>query len=137
MSIWEALEDGARNAAAERGYTLRAESLASKWGFGDGDGLDDYMYDLRDLGLIDHTPERNSFLYAAVQKFLVPELTRRGITAEIVVIGSNHNPVRADTINGADVDHYGAPPPACLAGVEVTVSRAELLALATVLEPRR
>lgn len=103
------------------GYTLRAASLASKWGFGDGDGLEEYMYDLQDAGLIDRVPDRDKFLFAAVQRFLVPELVRHGVRAEIVCIGSNHNPVRADTVNGEEVDHFAAAVLPALEGIEVVV----------------
>jgi hypothetical protein len=113
-----------------KGYTLRAECLASKWGFGDGDGLQDYCYDLKDGGLIPDTPERDGFLYAVVMKYLVPELDRRGIKADIVKIGSNHNPVRAETVNGIEVDHFNGPCPECLVGVEALVPWDDLIAMA-------
>jgi hypothetical protein len=113
-----------------KGYTLRAECLASKWGFGDGDGLQDYCYDLKDDGLIPDTPDRDGFLYAVVVKFLVPELERRGIKADIVKIGSCHNPVRADMVNGQEVDHFNGPCPECLRDIEVLVPDNELIELA-------
>lgn len=109
-------------------FILCAESLASKWGFGDGDALDDYLYDIKDDGLITDMPERDSFLFQVVQRFLVPELTKRGIVAEIVSIGSNHNPVRADTVNGEEVDCYNYENcPSCLKGVEVRVSQSDII----------
>ena len=112
------------------GYTLRAAGLASKWGFGDGDGLQDCMYDLRDEGLITSVPERDSILLAAVQRYLLPELERRGVSVEIVAIGSNHNPVRAETVNGAEVDWHAESCPECLLDIEVQISREDLIALA-------
>lgn len=113
-------------------FVLHAECLASKWGFGDGDALNDYMYDLRDEGLISQVPNRDDFLYAVVCKYLLPELHKRGVVVDLVNIGSIHNPVRAERVNGAEVDWYGNEPrPEVLRDVSVAVPRYDLIAMCT------
>lgn len=114
------------------GYVLMAEGLLSKWGFGDGDGLQDYLYDLVDGGLITHNmiPERDKLLAWAVDTYLMPELVRRGIKVELLAIGSNHNPVRALRVNGHDVDWYDDsswPAKDELRGIEVLVPHEAIL----------
>lgn len=113
-------------------FVLHAECLASKWGFGDGDALYDYMYDLRDGGLISQIPNRDDFLYAVVCKYLLPELHKHGVVVDLVNIRSIHNPVRAKRVNGAEVGWYGIEPcPEVLRDVSVAVPRDDLIAMCT------
>lgn len=81
---------------------LDADSLLSKWGFADGSTLFDWWWDRYD--------ESPSFddadvLHALVLAYLVPALRKAGHEVEIVRIETSHNPVRADTLDGIDVDH--------------------------------
>lgn len=108
-------------------FVLHAECLASKWGFGDGDALEDYLWN--ELGLV-KTPSRNGFLHAVSMKYLAPELERRGIKAEIELIETHHNPVRICTIDGVQVDHYHREKcPDVLKNIEVVIPKNEILAM--------
>lgn len=84
-------------------FFLDAESLLSKWGFGDGDALDDWWWDNYDDA---PTVNTDDLLYALVVAYLVPALRDAGYEVELERIGTNHNPVRARTLNGVEVDHY-------------------------------
>lgn len=111
-------------------YALHAECLVSKWGFDDGDGLQHYLYDLKDLDLINDVPERDEFLYRVVSRYLLPELERRGIKVMIYKISSSHNPVRTDTVNGIEIDQRSGEAPDCLRDIEVRVPRNEIVLMA-------
>ena len=67
-------------------YLLRAESLRSKFGFGDGDmfGGDEFDHYLGDW-------HHHTLLIPAVRKYLAPLLDPR---VELEEIGSIHNPIR-------------------------------------------
>ncbi|MFB4348488.1 hypothetical protein [Microbacterium sp. CR_7] len=112
---------------SEPTFELDAESLLSKWGFGDGDALSDWWWD--SFGEDAPFNERN-VLHALVIAFLVPALHDAGRDVEISWIETNHNPVRADTFDGVPVDHYDATsawridPP-----VSVRVTRLQIEAL--------
>ncbi|MER7046767.1 hypothetical protein [Streptomyces jumonjinensis] len=74
--------------------------LLSKWGFNDGVPPDDW-YDYCDRHGID--PNQVEYpLVTLVRKYLVP-LIDQAIT--VVDIETNHNPIRADSIDGTDVIH--------------------------------
>lgn len=69
-------------------YTLFASGLLSKFGFSDGDLLDDYAFDeVLPEDLSRHVP-----LIAAVRKYLLPALDSR---VEVEEIDTIHNPIRA------------------------------------------
>ena len=83
---------------------LFSSGLLSKFGFNDGDAPDewwDYCED-KDIDLPPGT--WHPILRELVNEFLLPVLTQK---VEIVYIGTNHNPVRADTIDGVSIDGYG------------------------------
>lgn len=86
-----------------RTFLLDAESLCSKWGFGDGDALDDWWWET-----YDEAPEINTheLLHALVLAFLIPAIRDAGHEVEVVRIETNHNPVRAGRLDGIEVDHY-------------------------------
>jgi hypothetical protein len=118
------------------GIVLRAESLTSKWGFGDGDTLQDHLYDLQDSNSPwpgeekFEMPDRDDILHKVVEKFLLPTIKAKGVDVNIYVIVSNHNPVRARAVNGEDVtdfdtdSNYEHP---LLVGIEVEVTNEQLL----------
>lgn len=82
---------------------LDAESLMSKWGFSDGEALNDWWWDQYD----EAPPFDDALvLHALVVAYLVPALRAAGHQVEIFTIQTNHNPVRAETLNGVEVDHY-------------------------------
>lgn len=101
---------------------LDAESLCSKWGFGDGDALDDWWWDTYDEG-----PDVNTddLLYALVVAYLVPAIRDAGHTVEIERIGTIHNPVRASRVDGAEVDWY-AMEDTFMPAVTVWVTRGQI-----------
>lgn len=79
---------------------LRAEGLFSKWGFVDGDALDDFIYD-GGLGALapdnwNHELAEFGFAHAllirVVETKLLPLLPRKIETRRI---GTHHNPIRA------------------------------------------
>lgn len=84
-------------------FFMDAESLLSKWGFGDGDALDDWWWDNYDDA---PTVDTDELLYALAAAHLVPAMREAGYEVELERIGTTHNPVRARTLNGVEVDHY-------------------------------
>lgn len=84
-------------------FLLDAESLCSKWGFGDGYALDEWWWEA-----YDEAPsfEIDNLLHALVLAYLVPAMRLRGVEAEVELIRTVHNPVRARRLNGVEVNHY-------------------------------
>lgn len=113
---------------------LIAEGLLSKWGFGDGDVLDDLSYALwADEGL---RIGQQELLVAAVRKWLLPALDQRVEVVEVITI---HNPIRATTIDGEHVEHlwYEVDDGAVLlTPASVQVATSDLLDLARSLPPK-
>jgi hypothetical protein len=94
-------------------YLFRAASLGSKFGFHDGEMLEDFL-DQR-LEMIGNQIGWSShpLLIACVRKFLLPALGR---PVEVEEIDSNHNPIRLaekETLDG--IEH-----------IEVEVTEAEI-----------
>lgn len=116
-------------------FTLDADGLLSKWGFGDGDALSDWWWD--------HYGEDAPFddreaLHALVIAYLVPAIHDAAREVEIVRIETIHNPVRADTLDGVKVDHYSTRPWTIDPPVVVQVTRQqieELLAKSMIVRP--
>jgi hypothetical protein len=97
------------------------EDLLSKFGFGDGDMLYD-LIDEHDLG-VDH----QDLLVAVVERFVVPRLDQVVTT---YVIGTSHNPIRADSIDGVKADYNSTLTPDV---IEVPV--ADIIRVARTLPP--
>lgn len=72
---------------------LLTESLLSKWGFHDGDQLDWLWSHNRGY-------DRHAVLIECVKRKMLPALKQK---VEICEIGSIHNPVRAEFVDGVDV----------------------------------
>ena len=83
---------------AEPCVILFSDGLLSKWGFGDGDAPDHFL-DYCDEHDIPYPPWR-PLLKRIVREYLLPALDQ---AVEVVTIGTNHNPVRAATVDGRDV----------------------------------
>lgn len=82
---------------------LHSDGLLSRWGFGDGDVLFDYICDhLEDHGVQVMDVDEAEVLRALVRKHLLPEL-RKHHEIELVDIDCNHNPIRARRVDGVDV----------------------------------
>lgn len=78
--------------------TLSSSSLLSKWGFNDGDDPDDWL-DYCEAHGIDYN-EVDFPLVELVRRFLLPRIEQE-IT--VVEIETCHNPIRAESVDGADV----------------------------------
>ncbi|MFJ3140961.1 hypothetical protein ACIPJM_00615 [Streptomyces halstedii] len=107
--------------------TLFSRDLLSKWGFNDGDDPEDWLDWCDDRG-IDH----NAFDFpwaAIVRKHLVPAIEQDLTVVDIETI---HNPIRAETVNGADVREawYGRAEEPALTPDHVDVPMVEVLQLA-------
>lgn len=81
---------------------LLSSGLLSKWGFSDGDVPDEWLDWCEERG-IDWTALRGWRAYVLpelVRRYLMPALEQK---VELVDIGTNHNPIRAGTVDGIDV----------------------------------
>jgi hypothetical protein len=105
---------------------LLSEGLLSKWGFGDGDILDDFVDWTEDNGY-PRPADEHALLRTLVRTHLLPALHQR---VEAIDIETIHNPIRAEYVDGVDVVECWAnrqPKPA-LTPDHVKVSYAEILA---------
>ncbi|MFE9381390.1 hypothetical protein [Streptomyces sp. NPDC006855] len=112
---------------AEPTLTLFSTDLLSKWGFNDGDDPESWL-DWCDERGIDYNAV--DFPWAAiVRQHLIPVI-EQDIT--VVDIETIHNPIRAETVNGADVSEgwYGRVEVPTLTPDHVDVPMAEVLRLA-------
>lgn len=110
--------------------TLHTSGLLSKWGFGDGDAPDgwyDYL-DERGIGYQEVKGWRE-LLPALVRRYVVPVLDQQVAVTEI---STNHNPVRAVTVDGEDAERcwHEAEDLFTLTPEQVTVPMAEVLEMA-------
>ena len=104
-------------------FSLDAESLCSKWGFGDGDALDDWWWDTYD----DDSPvNSDDILHALVVEYLVPRMRDAGWYPVLTRIETNHNAVRAETLNGAPVDWYDSDGSHFQQPIVVTVTQEQI-----------
>lgn len=109
-------------------FTFHATDLGSKFGFGDGDMLDDLLWDngFHDVPRLPEDDKRwphdfeHTVLCEAIRRFLLPKLPA---SIETVVIGTIHNPMRIE--NWTQVDMH-----ATVGDVSATVSDDDVLALA-------
>lgn len=96
--------------ADSEGLPLFSDGLLSRWGFGDGDIPEAFMD-----WLDENHPELDyrrvnwkATLCLLVRRFLLPNLNQ---SVEVMEIGTIHNPIRAISIDGRDVQDlwYGPP----------------------------
>ncbi|MFE9936329.1 hypothetical protein [Streptomyces hirsutus] len=109
---------------AEPPLTLFSRDLLSKWGFNDGADPESWL-DYCDAHGIDHT--KLQFPWGAlVRRYLLPQI-EQPVTA--VDIETSHNPIRIETVNGADVREvwYGRADEPPLAPEAVDVPMADVL----------
>ncbi|MFG2747212.1 hypothetical protein ACGFY0_45155 [Streptomyces chartreusis] len=107
--------------------TLFSSSLLSKWGFNDGDDPDAWLDWCEGQGI-----DYNALdfpLTRLVRKHLVPVLDQ---AVTVVDIDTSHNPIRVDTVNGADVTEvwFGRAPEPTLTPDHVDVPMSEVLSVA-------
>lgn len=105
---------------------LGGASLCSKWGFNDGNSPEDLPDDL--LTEVDW----HHVLRTLVRSHLVPAIKAAGYSITVYDIDTAHNPIRADMINGIEIDHYDSGGAAQVALMEqlpdVTVSLVDIVA---------
>ncbi|MFK4760315.1 hypothetical protein ACI3KS_05205 [Microbacterium sp. ZW T5_45] len=108
-------------------FTLDAEGLLSKWGFGDGDALDDWWWDN-----FDEEPPFNDhdMLHALVVTYLVPAICDAAREVEVFRLETIHNPVRARTLDRVEVDHYSTQDRRIDPPITVAVTKQQILDLA-------
>ncbi len=91
---------------------LFSSSLLSKWGFDDGDPFDDiedWWHNQHgsppmghcNCGFYDLGVDARVLLPELVRRFLLPALDQ---AVELVDIETSHNPIRASTVDGVDVE---------------------------------
>lgn len=108
--------------ASGTAVTLDTAGLYSKWGFGDGDVLDDVLYDLgygemysRERAWRDANPAAFHFdhrvLIRVVHHVVVPALGVHHQISGVYTIHTIHNPVRATHCDGIEIDTYYGPAP--------------------------
>ena len=114
---------------SETTVRLWSDGLLSKWGFDDGDVLDDITYQWSIDGLPEAQVRDHDLLTAAVFQLLLPRLDQVVGVQEIITI---HNPIRAATVDGTDVTGLWLDPNAesMLTPAFVDVSESELRAIA-------
>lgn len=114
--------------------TLFADGLASKWGFCDGDVLDDVVMDWMDQGLIEPKGymafDEHALLVAAVRRWLLPVIKAK---VDVYEIGTIHNPIRTRSVDGVEIDEMdpsdgdrGLPESVVVPGEDLLVLAAEL-----------
>lgn len=83
---------------------LSADGLMSKWGFGDGDMPDDVWDHLWESG--EHDLNWHAVLRILVRRYLLPALEEAGHEVTVYDIETIHNPIRAEMIDGIEIDDY-------------------------------
>lgn len=76
--------------------------LLSKFGFKDGDILDDIWFDVEDSG-IEPKIDRHQFLIKVVKELLIPKIDNN---IELLEIDTIHNPIRASKVDGIDINSF-------------------------------
>lgn len=92
---------------------LSVSSLCSKWGFNDGDVPEAFLDYWDEIGVSgdDFDDSWHDVLRALVRAYLVPAIEDAGHTVEVYDIETTHNPIRADQIDGEEIDdYYGTAP---------------------------
>ena len=103
--------------------TLHASGLLYKWGFGDGDVLANWWWDV-----YDEEPPKNDhdLLYVLVTQYLLPILRREGFDVTVYRIHTNHNPVRAEYINGKSIHDFENVDEDLLGDTQVTLTKEQV-----------
>lgn len=108
---------------------LHATSLFSKWGFGDGDIVDEWYWDTFD-GPIPNGISHHDVLIELVRKVLVPAIETAGHRIDVYEIDTIHNPIRARYFDDVDVPDgmiYGdIDEPTWAEEISVTITPAQI-----------
>lgn len=107
----------------DQSLILHASGLLSKWGFGDGDVLAQWWWDV-----YDEEPPKNDhdLLYALVTQYLLPALRKEGNDVQVYRIHTNHNPVRAEYLNGRHLQDLSIIDDDLLGATYVSLTKAEV-----------
>ena len=112
-------------------FVMYADDLLSKWGFGDGDRLSDFLYE--NNAEYACKVGNHKLLEELVKRFLLPKLDKK---VEIFFIQSIHNPVRVEMINGEYyTNHYKSDDNGLLGDVSVELTIEEIMAVIRDMEP--
>lgn len=79
------------------------EGFLSKWGLQDGDILDDLLFE--EFGFIEDLDFEHDVLIEVVENHVLPKIENK---FEYLIIGSIHNPIRFDVVDGKEVDNYNS-----------------------------
>lgn len=104
-------------------FIMYADDLLSKWGFGDGDSLSEYLdeYVSEDLR---YKITHHKLLEELVKRYLLPELEDK---VEIFYIETIHNPIRAEMINGKYyTNHYSHDDCGLLGDTEIRLDKSTI-----------
>lgn len=88
---------------ATRKLTLFSNGLLSKWGFNDGDEPDDVADWIEEDGIEYQNIPWHPVLHRLVREHLLPVLDQAVVVYDIDTI---HNPIRAESVDGVEVDDY-------------------------------
>lgn len=107
-------------------FVMYADDLLSKWGFGDGDRLGEWVYDWS--GRFDFEYNEHKVLEELVKRFLLPKLDKK---VEISFMSTIHNPVRAEMIDGEYyTNHYEHDDNGLLGDVKIEVTKEQFIKVA-------
>jgi hypothetical protein len=108
---------------------LWSSGLLSKFGFGDGDEPDAWLDWCDEQGVDYNAPgwDWHATLRRLVREHLVPKLDQR---VELVDIDTAHNPIRAEKVDGVEIDWYRDYPDDLLTPDVVEVPYSEVLRIA-------
>lgn len=113
--------------------TLHSSGLLSKWGFGDGDEPDEWL-DYLDKHGIDWD-DAEWPLAELVRCYLLPEL-RQHHDIDVYEIDTIHNPIRAECVDGVEIDVRAANDHITLTPASVDVPLIDALIVAMAQAPR-
>lgn len=115
------------NAANDPLLRLESASLLSKWGFCDGEPPEAWLDWCEAQGI--NYDEIEFPWEVLVREHLIPVLDQN---VTVVALGTHHNPVRVQTVNGVDVSQawYGRAEDPLLTPAFVDVPMSEVLRLA-------
>ena len=114
---------------AESTLWLYSEDLLSKWGFHDGDEPEAWLDWCDEQGVDYNAPGWNwhATLRRLVREYLLPKIDQR---VELVDIETIHNPIRANTVDGVEIDWHRDYPDGTLTPEFVEVPFSEVLRVA-------
>lgn len=83
---------------------LDPAGVCSKFGFSDGDALDDMLFNLKRTGMLPDKVRHHDVLADMVGRYIAPLFNGRVVLERIT--NTMHNPIRATWIDGEPFDSY-------------------------------